>query len=120
MLKGHFAALLAVFMIWLQDGSEAQGTRMERGTSSAQEMEKANWVDSIYNSLTLEERIGQLFMVAAYSGGKNYNESIITDLIQILYWWLLLCFQYYSLNQDQFFSRLTSILPMQNCKEPLL
>src|SRR6218665_1609422 len=25
------------------------------------------WVDSVYNSLSLEEKIGQLFMVAAYS-----------------------------------------------------
>ncbi|XZF13146.1 glycoside hydrolase family 3 N-terminal domain-containing protein [Chitinophagaceae bacterium MMS25-I14] len=35
----------------------------------------------MYNSLTGEERIGQLFMVAAYSGGKNYNDAQITDLI---------------------------------------
>ena len=25
------------------------------------------WVDSVFNSLTLEQKIGQLFMVAAYS-----------------------------------------------------
>jgi beta-N-acetylhexosaminidase len=43
---------------------------------------KANrWVDSVYNNLSLEERIGQLFMVATYSGGKDYNESAISDLI---------------------------------------
>ncbi|GAA4451110.1 glycoside hydrolase family 3 N-terminal domain-containing protein [Rurimicrobium arvi] len=39
------------------------------------------WVDSIYNKLTPDERIGQLFMVAAYSGGKNFNEEAITQLI---------------------------------------
>ncbi|MFI5196160.1 MAG: glycoside hydrolase family 3 N-terminal domain-containing protein [Chitinophagales bacterium] len=39
------------------------------------------WVDSVYNMLSGEERIGQLFMVAAYSGGKNYNEELITKLI---------------------------------------
>src|SRR4051794_21917748 len=42
---------------------------------------KNRWVDSVYNRLTEEERIGQLFMVAAYSGGKNYNEEAITKLI---------------------------------------
>lgn len=42
---------------------------------------KNRWIDSMYNNLTLEERIGQLFMVAAYSGGKNYNEELITKLI---------------------------------------
>ncbi len=44
--------------------------------------EKKHWVDSVYNSLTLEERIGQLFTVAAYSGGKGYNEEAITKLLQ--------------------------------------
>ncbi|MCW3121410.1 MAG: beta-lactamase [Flavipsychrobacter sp.] len=39
------------------------------------------WIDSIYNHLSEEERIGQLFMVSAYSGGKNYNEEQITKLI---------------------------------------
>ena len=43
---------------------------------------KNKWVDSIYNNLTQEERIGQMFMVAAYSGGKNYNESDIIKLLE--------------------------------------
>lgn len=42
---------------------------------------RRHWVDSIYDKLTVEERIGQLFMVAAYSGGKNLNEEAITKLI---------------------------------------
>lgn len=39
------------------------------------------WVDSMYNRLNLEERIGQLFMVAAYSGTREYNEELITRLV---------------------------------------
>ncbi|MFM2386655.1 MAG: hypothetical protein RL660_1412 [Bacteroidota bacterium] len=35
------------------------------------------WADSIYNSLSLEQRIGQLFMLAAYSGGEKYNRPFI-------------------------------------------
>lgn len=42
---------------------------------------KATWVDSVYNALTEQERIGQLFMVAAYSGGKEYNEAAVTALV---------------------------------------
>jgi beta-glucosidase-like glycosyl hydrolase/CubicO group peptidase (beta-lactamase class C family) len=42
---------------------------------------KRNWVDNQYSKLTQEERIGQLMMVAAYSGGKLYNEEAITALI---------------------------------------
>lgn len=40
------------------------------------------WVDSVYNSLSQEQRIGQLFMVAAYSGTDKYNEKQIKALIK--------------------------------------
>ncbi|MBD3628727.1 glycoside hydrolase family 3 N-terminal domain-containing protein [Cyclobacterium sp.] len=40
------------------------------------------WVDSVFNNLTFEERLGQLFMVAAYSNkGKDHQEEI-SQLIQ--------------------------------------
>jgi beta-N-acetylhexosaminidase len=42
---------------------------------------KNQWVDSVYSQLIHDERIGQLFMVAAYSGGKNYNEEQIMQLL---------------------------------------
>ncbi len=40
------------------------------------------WVDSIYQSLSLPQRIGQLYMVAAYSGGEKYNQPLIEQLIR--------------------------------------
>ena len=40
------------------------------------------WVDSVYNSLSMEQRIGQLFMVAAYSGGEKFNQPLIEKLIR--------------------------------------
>lgn len=43
---------------------------------------RTKWVDSVYKSLNQEERIGQLFMVAAYSGGKNFNQAAIEELIR--------------------------------------
>ncbi len=38
--------------------------------------EEKNWVDSVFNSLTPDQRLGQLFMVAAYSNKdeKHYRE----------------------------------------------
>jgi beta-N-acetylhexosaminidase len=42
---------------------------------------RTEWVDARYAGLTPEERIGQLFMVAAYSGTKLYNEELVTQLI---------------------------------------
>lgn len=40
--------------------------------------ENDQWVDSVFNSLTLDERIGQLIMVAAYSGKNTaLNDQLI-------------------------------------------
>ena len=39
------------------------------------------WVDSIYKAMTLEEKIGQLFMVAAYSNKDSLHERSIDSLI---------------------------------------
>jgi beta-N-acetylhexosaminidase len=44
--------------------------------------EKNSWVDSVYNSLNLTQKIGQLFMIAAYSGGEKYNQVLIEKLIK--------------------------------------
>jgi beta-N-acetylhexosaminidase len=40
------------------------------------------WVDSIYNTLTFDERIGQLFMVSAYSNKDSLHAKSIDKLIQ--------------------------------------
>lgn len=40
------------------------------------------WVDSVYASLSLDERIGQLFMVAVYTTPQQSNRQQIADLIQ--------------------------------------
>jgi len=43
---------------------------------------KAKWVDSIYNSMTVQEKVGQLFMVAAYSNRNNAHVDSIQKLIK--------------------------------------
>jgi beta-glucosidase-like glycosyl hydrolase len=40
------------------------------------------WVDSVFSKLSADERIGQLFMVAAYSGGPAANGPAIEKLIR--------------------------------------
>ena len=40
------------------------------------------WVDSVYNNLTIDEKIGQLFMVAAYSNKDEKHEKFILNLIE--------------------------------------
>ncbi len=40
------------------------------------------WVDSVYNRLSVEERIGQFFMLAAYTQGINYNMDTVLSLLK--------------------------------------
>ncbi|RZJ67373.1 MAG: beta-N-acetylglucosaminidase [Flavobacterium sp.] len=40
------------------------------------------WVDSIYNNLTFDERVGQLFMVAAYSNKDTAHVNSISRLVK--------------------------------------
>lgn len=40
-----------------------------------------NWVDSILNSLTIEEKIGQLFMIQAYSNKDKKHTEFIEEMI---------------------------------------
>ncbi|HLU90213.1 MAG TPA: glycoside hydrolase family 3 N-terminal domain-containing protein [Cyclobacteriaceae bacterium] len=44
--------------------------------------EQAHWVDSVFHSMSFEERIGQLFMVAAYSNKGEQHKTEITRLIR--------------------------------------
>ncbi len=41
-----------------------------------------SWVDSVFSSLTFEERLGQLFMVAAYSNKDQKHVDEISDLVK--------------------------------------
>jgi len=42
---------------------------------------ETHWVDSIYNNLSLEEKIGQLFMVSAYSNKDSVHVNAVDKLI---------------------------------------
>ena len=43
-------------------------------------LNQEKWVDSIYNKLTLDEKIGQLFFVQATSKNKNNSEKILNNI----------------------------------------
>ncbi|MCG8388672.1 MAG: serine hydrolase [Cytophagales bacterium] len=40
------------------------------------------WVDSIYDAMSLDARIGQLFMVEVYSGGNEQHHQVIEQLVK--------------------------------------
>eukprot|EP01036_Dinobryon_divergens_P046422 gene46422-62087_t len=43
---------------------------------------KDRWVDSVFNSLTREERIGQLIMASAFSSGTPEAQATLTNAYQ--------------------------------------
>ncbi|MDR0228674.1 MAG: serine hydrolase [Flavobacteriaceae bacterium] len=51
----------------------------QKGTGYA---DKKAWTDSVYNSLSTEQRIGQLFMVAAYSNKNEAHFKSLDKLVQ--------------------------------------
>ncbi|WP_339875185.1 glycoside hydrolase family 3 N-terminal domain-containing protein [uncultured Algoriphagus sp.] len=50
--------------------------------STTDSMAQINWVDSVFNSLTLDERLGQLFMIAAYSNKDQKHVDEISNLVK--------------------------------------
>ena len=45
------------------------------------ELEQKMWVDSIYSSMTIKEKVGQLFVVQAFSNkNKNHKVDIINEI----------------------------------------
>lgn len=45
-------------------------------------IDQTKWVDSIYNKMTLKEKVGQLFMVAAYSNKNQKHTDSLNKLIK--------------------------------------
>jgi beta-N-acetylhexosaminidase len=60
----------------------AQISIAQNPVGNAPNYPKQKWVDSVYKQLNTDERIGQLFMVAAYSGGPKSNQEAIETLIK--------------------------------------
>jgi len=73
------------------------------------------WVDSLLNKMTVDEKIGQLFMVAAYSNKGEAHEKFIINLIEKHHIGALIFFQDQPLKQAQLTNKYQSL-----SKYPLL
>ncbi|MBK7762747.1 MAG: serine hydrolase [Bacteroidetes bacterium] len=67
-------SIIFVLNVFAQDANRSVALPIMQKTSNL-------FVDSVYHSLTLQQKIGQLFMIAAYSGGEKYNQTLIEKLI---------------------------------------
>lgn len=57
-------------------------TAVPAGEKKSENREQSSWADSVLTTLTLDEQIGQLFMVAAYSNRDEKHHQEIDHLIQ--------------------------------------
>lgn len=76
---------------------------------------QASWVDSVYNKMSMDEKIGQLFMIAAYSNKGPQHSQDILKLIKKYHIGGLIFFQ--GTPQEQ--AKLTNIY-QNNAKVPLM
>jgi len=53
----------------------------EKPLQTKDSIQQQNWVDNLYNSMSLEEKIGQLFMVQVFSNQGRAHENDIAKLI---------------------------------------
>jgi len=80
MLKRVFAVCLVVLIF--SSGKLNETLLVEDPLISGDPISQLNWVDSVFQSLTFEERLGQLFMVAAYSNQDQAHIDKISNLIK--------------------------------------
>lgn len=79
-----FIPVLFLAMIGMDPGKEGQGRAVPQEFDRDPPFLKGThaWADSVMDTLTLRERIGQLFMVAAYSNKGPEHQANIERLIQ--------------------------------------
>lgn len=70
--------LLGIFIPEKRVSAEVLKDSLETNQSDLQRL----WVDSVFDALSFEERLGQLFMVAAYSNKDQRHVDKISALIQ--------------------------------------
>jgi len=89
-----------IFLLLLVVSSLLQAQRLDPLLTKDYEAQK-KWVDSILNNMTVDEKIGQLFMVAAYSNKDKKHEKFIRKMIEQYHIGALIFFQDNPLKQAE-------------------
>src|SRR5690606_36902772 len=76
------ALFILLFCLNLLIAKEEVPVYKEDPLESSEVTVQNQWVDSVFNSLTFEERLGQLFMVAAYTDKHNSVNEEVSKLIR--------------------------------------
>ena len=81
MIKNIFAIKLLILTGFFTQPSKAQTTSTDP-LASLDTLQQQQWVDSVYNSLSWNARIGQLFMVPAYPNGTAKDNKKLRQLVK--------------------------------------
>jgi len=73
----YLLSLIVISIISLPAFSQDASHPLAHNNLEAQQ----KWVDSVYNAMSLKEKVGQLFMVRAFSDNNKSNEREIENLI---------------------------------------
>jgi len=79
-LTGVF--LLCCIAFFFTSGRMDNALLVEDPLIASNEMAQLTWVDSVFEDLTLDQRLGQLFMVAAYSNKDQRHIDEISNLVK--------------------------------------
>jgi beta-glucosidase-like glycosyl hydrolase len=109
MLKKVFVLFLLPSVILLSVASDPEQSLF------TYRAKQTRWVDSVFNSMTPDERLGQLFMTAAYSNQNEKHHKEIEELIRNYNIGGLIFFQGGPVRQAQLTNRYQSV-----AKVPLL
>ena len=74
--------IIVCISIFFSSGKLDESLLIEDPLISPDPMDQLNWVDSVFEGLTFEERLGQLFMVAAYSNKDQKHVDEISNLVK--------------------------------------
>ncbi|WP_299669784.1 glycoside hydrolase family 3 N-terminal domain-containing protein [uncultured Polaribacter sp.] len=75
-MKKNISIILILVLVILSCDKKENPKKFSKNTN------QTKWVDSIYNKMTLKEKVGQLFMVAAYSNKEKSHADSIQQLIK--------------------------------------
>ncbi len=73
---------ICLVVLTFSSGKLDEALLVEDPLISEDPITQINWVDSVFQSLTFDERLGQLFMVAAYSNKDQAHVDEISNLIK--------------------------------------
>ncbi|GAA0879306.1 glycoside hydrolase family 3 N-terminal domain-containing protein [Algoriphagus jejuensis] len=83
MNRKHWSLISLVILLGLFTSGKADHfVANEDPLISKDKLNQQNWVDSVFNALSFEDRLGQLFMVAAYSNKDQRHVEEISNLVK--------------------------------------